>query len=293
MSMTPGLNQIDPHYQRYGALPPDQSIACLRDKVRTKIFMQGVAEAVSSLDASSPETIEVCDAGTGAIPVLAIYAALSSDKVRCTALELNPQSAALARQAIAHFGLQDRIKVIEADATKYQPQRPLDLLISETMHSGLTGEPIVQILSNLQPHVKSSGITLPSEVNVKASIVPCEDVYNPAEYTKVHKNLQPLVSTEWQEIVTYTPGQPLDIIDFTLDGQDLPDGEYFVAITNDVVVGSRTLKPLRSLITMPQYVRYRTGEPQAFTLASDADKASTISVKYAPGSWLDGADRQQ
>ena len=129
-----------------GALSVMESMCCLRDEIRTKKFLLGVREAIADLDASGTDVIRMCDAGTGAIPILAIYAALCSDKVRCDALELNPNAARIAQEVVREFGLQDRIQVRQTDATKFQPEEPLDFLISETMHSGLTAEPIVQIL---------------------------------------------------------------------------------------------------------------------------------------------------
>jgi precorrin-6B methylase 2 len=288
ISKIPNLTSAELGYHQAGALTPQNSIDCLRDKVRTKLFMQGIAEALGQIDTAAQETIEVCDAGAGAIPVMAIYAALCSDKVRCTALELNPRSAQLARDVVEQFGLQDRIMIVEADATTYVPAKPIDLLISETMHSGLTAEPIVQILSNLQPYVKQGGITLPSAVGIKAAIVPLRDFESPQGYTRIVRTRRRVINPTWQDVVQYVPGQPLDKIEFAFDTTGLPDGEYHVAVTNSVVIGSRTLGPYQSLITVPQYLTGASRETvEEFTIRSDQPGSSSeLAVSYTPGSIL-------
>ena len=204
-----------------GALSVMESMRCLRDEVRTKKFLLGIREAIANLDASGVDVIRMCNAGTGAIPILAIYAALCSDKVKCDALELNPNAAQIAHEVVKEFGLQDRIHVRQADATKFEPDEPLDFLVSETMHSGLTAEPIVQILSNLQPHVKDSGITLPSRVNIQASLVSLADYASPnGKFVKIYGDMHPLTDQDWQEVASYSPGDNLDEISITIPTGD-------------------------------------------------------------------------
>lgn len=274
------------HYQPH-TLTPEDSIACLRDKVRTKLFLQAIAEAIKDMEASPQETIEVCDAGTGAVPVMAMYAALCSDKVHCTALELNPRSAHIARSVVTNVGLQDRITIVETDATTYMPSQAIDLLVSETMHAGLTAEPMVQILTNLQPYVKPNGVTLPSSVDLKAALIPAAVFESPPAYTKIQQMPQRVINPAWQDVLRYVPGQPLEAIAFSLDITGLPDGRYYVAVTDDVAIGPRTLRPCQSLLTMPQYIFNSATGTRVFDLrtgTSQGDQA--LEVYYEPGSTL-------
>jgi len=268
-----------------GALSVMESMCCLRDEIRTKKFLLGVREAIADLDASGTDVIRMCDAGTGAIPILAIYAALCSDKVRCDALELNPNAARIAQEVVREFGLQDRIQVRQTDATKFQPEEPLDFLISETMHSGLTAEPIVQILSNLQPYVKDNGITLPNRVTVQASLVSLADYTSPnVGFVKIYGDMHHVTGQEWQEVASYKPGDNLDEIAFTLPTGDKPQGNHMVGITSTVDVGSQHIAPYQSLITMPQYLIDTKSGPQIFTIGHDSRE--TIHVQYKPGDML-------
>jgi precorrin-6B methylase 2 len=269
-----------------GALSVMESMRCLRDEIRTKKFLLGIREAIADLDASGADVIRMCDAGTGAIPILAIYAALCSDKVRCDALELNPNAARIAREVVRECGLQDRIQVRQTDATKFQPEEPLDFLISETMHSGLTAEPIVQILSNLQPYVKDNGMTLPNRVTVQASLVSLADYTSlNVGFVKIYGDRHHVVTEqEWQEVASYKPGDNLEEIGFTLSTGDKPQGKHMVGITSTVDVGSQHIAPYQSLITMPQYVLDTKSDPQIFTIGHDSRE--TIYVQYKPGDML-------
>lgn len=273
-----------------GALRVMESIRCLRDRIRTRKFLMGLDETIRNIDSSEKTEIEMCDAGTGAIPLLAIYAALSSEKVQCTAIELNPNSAAIARQVVEAFGLQDRIRVIETDATKFEPDRQFDLLISETMHSGLTAEPMVQIFSNLKKYVKKDGIALPNEVRVKAALVPLNEWTRPQGFVRIYGNLHHVVRPEWLEVVKYRPGEQLEEVAFEMPVETVPDGSYFVLVTSEVDIGSQRIDSYQSLITMPQFLRDEKSDPAIFDVKRDSGH-KMIGVKYKPGEMLDGVGK--
>jgi predicted RNA methylase len=265
-----------------GSLTVMESIRCLRDRIRTKKFLAGVAEAIQSLGENLDE-IHVCDAGCGAIPVQAIYAALSSPKVRCTCIELNPNSAEMAKRIVAAFELQDRIKIVQTDATKFQADSEIDLLISETMHSGLTAEPLVQIMSNLAPQVKPEGIKLPNKVIVKAGLIKVKDYVSPKGYVRIYRNLHPYVEPAWQTVVEYKPGDKLEEIKFDLPTEGLEPGIYFVMLTSEVDIGSQHLSPYQALITIPQVLREQNMDPKFFEVKTGIQK---IHAEYKPGTNL-------
>lgn len=269
-----------------GALPVMESILCLRDKIRTKKFMNGVNEAIQKLDKEDMKEITMVDAGCGTIPIMAIYAALSSEKVRCTAIELNPNSAEIARQLVASFNLQDRIQVVQGDATQFQPKEQIDLLVSETMHSGLTQEPMVEILSHLTQFVKPEGVSLPSRVTVQTALVPVDEWADPVGFVKIHGNLHHYVTPEWKPAIDYRPGDRLEEIQLAIPTQGRPSGSYLAMITSGVYIGSEELRPYESLITIPQVLRSDNSDPQIFNV-KDRD-TRIISVRYKPGEMLNG-----
>jgi len=270
-----------------GTLGVVESMRCLRDRIRTKKFVLGVKEAVQKVDREDKEEINMVDAGCGAIPIMAIYAALSSDKVRCTAIELNPNSAEIARQLVASLNLQDRIQVVQGDATRFQPEREIDFLISETMHSGLSAEPMVQIMSNLSRYVKPEGVILPSHVSIQTALVPLSDWTSPEGFVRIYGNLHHYVKPKWAQAVDYKPGDRLDNIQLSIPTEVRPPGNYLAMVTSEVDIGSQKLTPYQSLITMPQILRDSKSDPMIFDI-KDGDLHRGVDVRYKPGEMLDG-----
>ena len=292
MSKLDSLGDFEDLRTNDGSLRTLESILCLRDKVRTKKFMLGVQESITKLESGS-DNIFVCDAGCGAIPVMSIYAALCSEKVRCTCVELNPNSARIAREIVNAFGLQDRIEVIQSDATTFTPEQKIDLLISETMHSGLTREMMVQIMTGLKPHVNSEGITLPSKVTVEAALIPISS-YSGIGYTKINEGLHTVFEADYKTVVEYKPGHKLDSIDFEISTTGLENGDYFLVVNSQVEIGNQKLKPYDSLITTPQIALAEGGDSDTSDrltpeLVSINDRKKLVQVSYKPSESLAGA----
>lgn len=284
----PDTSIIRPEQTPDGALSTLESILCLRDGVRTKRFAEAIAECVTQLEATTEGAIEVLDAGAGAIPFMSVYAALCSNRIHCTALELNPQSAGMAHQIVTALGLQDRIDIIETDATRYTPVKPVDLLISETMDSALTNEPMVRIMSNLTPAVRDGGKILPSGVKVLAGIVPKDAYTRPDGYVHYYYNPHHVVHPNWHPVADYTPGDRLDVIDFTLPFPADDESESAVAVASIVNLGSRVLNLYDSILTVPRYVRGQNGTQQFF---APGEPGQQVHVRYRPGHNLQGAGK--
>ncbi len=265
-----------------GALDPAYSSHWLGDSVRTKKFLQGVGDAVRELE-KNRKKIRVCDAGCGAIPVLSIYAALCSGKVECTALELNPYSAQIARAIVGALGLSASISVVQADARTYVPAGGIDLLVSETMHSGLTCEPLVQIMSNLSGHVAQGGIILPGKVRVVAALGSARDYATTDRYVLICGAENRFMALDWRTIAEYAPGDRLDTIEALLPTRGFC-GRCFAVVASEVQIGARKLGLYDSAITVPQVFRDADGEPVFFNLGGPP---ATIAVAYAPGERLE------
>ncbi|MBI4450005.1 class I SAM-dependent methyltransferase [Candidatus Uhrbacteria bacterium] len=270
--------------KREGGLRVMESIRCLRDRIRTKAFLRGVGEAVATLD-DGRDIIRVCDAGCGAIPVQAIYAALASPRVRATCIEINAYSAAIARSVVASFGLQDRMTIVQDDATTFSCDGQFDLLVSETMHAALTSEPMVQIMSHLRSSMAPGGIMLPSMITVRAAVMRASEYERPSGYVRIYDDPQYYVQPDWQTIVTYRPGDALSIIDFTLPLPETPY-DYVVLLNSEVDIGRQHLAPYQSLITTPQALREPDSDLKSFR-ANAGDVPARVHVRYAPGDLLE------
>jgi hypothetical protein len=219
------------------------------------------------------------------VPVQAIYAALTSPRVRCTCIEINAYSAEIARNVVASFGLQDRITIVQDDATTFAHDRQFDLLVSETMHAALTAEPVVQIMSHLRPFVAPGGIVLPDVITVRAAIMRVEGYDRPKGFVYLYGDAQYYVEPEWQTIVTYRPGDALDAIAFALSVPEIA-GAYIVLINSEVDIGRQHLAPYESLITTPQVLRELDSNLRIFTV-KPGDAHKRMRVRYRPGDLLE------
>lgn len=249
-----------------GGLTAIESAYCLRDSTRTKKFLKGLSEALGMVH--SKDTVHLCDAGSGAIPIFAIYAALHSPRVSCTCLEINPNSAEISRVIVDTFRLQDRIKVVNADARSYEPDRPIDILISETMNHGLFDEPLVQIMSKLAPRSLTGIIRLPQTVEIKATVIP-ESEYKGHGYVRTVTMPCPYVEQGWHTVFQYNAGDPITRISFPITANG--PGKNLLLISHEVQIGSYRLGIYESLMTLPKPFRIRCKVP------------TSLGVEYEPG----------
>ncbi len=263
-----------------------RALGCMNDEQRTIKFIQGLYGALGNLDVRREE-IEMVDAGTGPIPLFGILAALKSSKVKVTCLELNKGSAKMAEKIIERLGLQERVKVICTDATKYQHDKPIDLLISETMHVGLTEEPQAQIFDNLAPQVNADGVVIPESVIVKAGLVGEMDARKLAgALPNIKDGLRPeFVNRTLQyasapvEVAQLSRGSLLDSVRVDLPVDGLPEGDYRLALSSSVrVFGDIVLEKGDSPITAPSV----NG-----TVLNISDKVKRVSAGYVPGTKME------
>ncbi len=280
------------HAQK-GTLPPNGSILCLRDQIRSKKFLQAIQDAVNE-QVKSKDEIQVLDAGCGAIPAMSIYAALCSSKVKCTAVELNHESAAIARTLVKRLGLENQINVIQADATKYIPKKEVDILVSETMNSALLGEPLVEIMQHLKKFTANDAICLPSKVTVKAALVSKRDFEGATKAVTFVQKPFAVCDYPWQARCEYIPGQKLDKICLKIDTKDLDRGYYHVVLSSDVELGpNHRLGDFQSQISCPRvsFISLPDGQriPEAFMIYGNQARRMSggedqiVEISYPPG----------
>ena len=145
---------------------------CLVDVHRTTQIMGGIKETIKSLKSQGKNEIYAIDAGTGT-GIFSIYlASLGVDKI--FALELNSQTADYAKKFINLYNLQDKIKVIESDATAVNipelKDRPADILISENLSGGLFAEPQFQIINHLSKFLTPDAPIIPFAADLSVSL---------------------------------------------------------------------------------------------------------------------------
>lgn len=260
---------------------PVESIRCIRDTVRTKKFMAAVRKAVEAA-AERQEIVEVCDAGSGALPIMGIYGALSSPKARVTCLENNPHAVQFARATIAAFGLNDRVTIEQCDATKYVPQRTIDVLVSETMDTALIHEPLCAIVNHLTSYTAQGAAIIPRSVETFAALVPARELDEAQQFVHLAGSYIPHLNINWIKTGRYVPGADLREIGAILP-VSLPTREPIATlITSKITVGADTLDIYDSIISTPQSVQAnRSGGFERRTLM--LQQGQFVRIAYAPG----------
>jgi hypothetical protein len=155
------------------AVSPEAAAVCIRDIMRTRVFMRGLKEAISTkLRANPYKAVTVLYAGTGpfATLLLPMVTMFSASELNMLLLDINPVSIGYLNRIINYFNLQPYVlQVVETDAVTYripavwQP----DIILSETMMPSLKKEPQVSIVANLLGQCPQA-LLIPEMIAVKA-----------------------------------------------------------------------------------------------------------------------------
>lgn len=169
------MNQSDKTETASGvAISPVQAAKCFEETVRTQLFAQGVAQAISEHTAANNTPARVLYAGTGPYATLLIPLLAVSDNlpVEVTLIDIHQENIDAVHKLINHFNLGHyNIRTHHADATLWQPQSPqerFDIVISETMTALLKREPQVYIFKHLVQFLAPEGVLIPQQVSLKA-----------------------------------------------------------------------------------------------------------------------------
>ncbi len=150
---------------------------CVKEIMRTKNFLRGIHKAIKTAQKRFPETpIHILYAGTGPFAALAIplTALFSPQEIKFTFLEINPESVRLLHNVIAALKLEEYInQIVICDAAEYKhdKNKPVHIIISETMQNALQKEPQVAITLNLLPLLPEKGILIPQNIKIEAALL--------------------------------------------------------------------------------------------------------------------------
>lgn len=157
------------------AIGPIWAALCLKEFMRTKRFVQGIEKAIRQAQKTFPgRTIHILYAGTGpfATLILPLTTIFSSREIKCTFLEINPESIRSLHKVIQAFGIESYIyEIVQCDAAKYQADsaRPVHIVVSEVMQNALNKEPQVAVTINLASQLENGGIFIPECVKIDAA----------------------------------------------------------------------------------------------------------------------------
>lgn len=256
------------------------SMSCLRDEVRTKLFTTAVIDAVNEVSSKRNDDSEilVVDAGTGSVPIMAIVAAFANERVRCVCFESNESSCEMARLIISEIGLGDQVTVIHGDARETATNgKKIAVLVSETMDVGLLREPMVDIFAQHSHNLSDDGVCIPSSVDLLVDVKSATDLDEGTPYAKVDERVWPLFKTlNWRAVYRWSPLDlvPKTKVNFSV-AATAPD-EVAVLGTRVHFPNGSTLEPGLSVITAPVMLRLKGGELNQISYSPGDDDSAVL-----------------
>jgi predicted RNA methylase len=154
------------------AISPASAAHCLLEMKRTAKFLRGINQAIlKKLD--KKKSIHILYAGCGpyATLITPLLTLFSANKIKIDLLDINKVSLGSAKSVINGFQFEKYIEdYILEDASEIQLEKQYDIIISETLQTGLRNEPLVAIMQNLASQINRDCIFIPEEVTVDAKL---------------------------------------------------------------------------------------------------------------------------
>jgi hypothetical protein len=156
------------------AISPLDAASCLLDLRRTTVYLRGVYDAIREAQQRFPkEVIHVLYAGCGPVAPLCLplLPLLAGQGVRFTLLDAHARAIESVEAILAALEWHgENVDCLVCDATRYRnpDDRPLHVVISETMQQALEKEPQVAILMNTASQLVPGGLMVPERITVDA-----------------------------------------------------------------------------------------------------------------------------
>ena len=251
--------------------------------------MQGFKRALQEVVRPGARVLEL-GGGTG---VLSFFAAQQAGHVWC--VERNPELVAAARRIMRQNNNGDRVEIVQADASRYLPPEPVDVVICEMLHVGLLREKQVAMIDQFkQRYLEKFGGPLPifvPEACIQA-VQPIEQDFNFEGYyaqtilfqepTAVHEKSRELSDPALFQSFTY---------DAELPQRCSFDGTIKIAKDGHLNAIRMVTKNILAILmaeqrTVDWYNQYLI-VPLAKPMAVSAGDYVTIQFDYEPGAALD------
>jgi len=182
------IDQNDIFLESGKALAPIDAARCVNDMARTSNYLRGLKEGISEAIKRFPhEPVKVLYAGCGPYATLAVplMTCFSQDDVKFTLMDINERSLNTARALIKTFGFHNFIDdFLLCDAVTYQhpEDKPIHVIVTETMQRAFDKEPQVALTLNLASQLEKEGIFIPQGVEIKVCLANfgCEHKLYPA-----------------------------------------------------------------------------------------------------------------
>ena len=300
------------------AISPLDAGRCLLDRRRTIAYLRGVHGAIQKAQQRFPgEGIQVLYAGCGpfaplCLPLLPL---LAGQAVHFTLLDVHTRVIESVQAILAALGLRGaNVSCLACDATYYRhpDQRPLHVVISETMQRALEKEPQVAILMNTAPQLTVGGLMVPEMIAVDAVLTDLSRelggngvVAEPSAHAlKAWSGRIPLgriLEVDRERVCTWsTAGVSSHLPPARIAMPSVIAAQYSLVLTTTIrTFGAHRLREYESGLTHPLMVHgwrageeveftYRLGEKPGFYLKRTShpdrrdaiDNSSSVSIKH-------------
>jgi hypothetical protein len=282
---------VDPRDHTATSMPSGSAISpldagrCLLDPQRTAIYLRGVHGAIQEAQRRfAGKVIHVLYAGCGpfaplCLPLLPL---LAGEAVRFTLLDVHARAVESVQAILDALRWEEgNADCLVCDATHYHNpgDRPLHVVVSETMQRALEREPQVAILLNTAPQLAAGGLMVPEMIAVEAVLTDLSRelggngvVPEPsAPALKPWKGRVPLgriLEVDRERICAWAAaGVPSHLPPARIALPALVTAQYSLVLTTTIrTFGTHELREYESGLTHPLMVQgWRAGEEVEFT----------------------------
>ncbi len=157
------------------ALAPIDAARCVNDMARTSVYLRGLQDGIAEAMRRFDGSVNVLYAGCGPYATLAVplMTRFSPGSVNFTLMDINERSLNAAMVLIKELGLEDYVDdYLLCDAVTYDhpKDKPVHLIVTETMQRAFDKEPQVALTLNLARQLAEGGIFIPERITISACL---------------------------------------------------------------------------------------------------------------------------
>jgi hypothetical protein len=165
------------------AINPQAAAHCVKDYWRSVVFIRAVNAAIDDARLKFPgQPIRILYAGCGpyATLLLPLLGKYLPAELNLSLLDVHQRSLDAVQALINCLGLAEYdIKLVRADACRYQHTSCLHLIVTETMQKSLEQEPQFAVTANLATQLCPGGIFLPEKIEVTLGLARLDPAAGP------------------------------------------------------------------------------------------------------------------
>lgn len=160
-------------------ISPDHCVTTMRDTLRVSSFICGIDRGIRDLRKRFSGQLHIVYPACGPfapllLPLLSYYKAqgiYSPDDITVTLIDIQEGAVIALKSLIEALGLERYIQdIVHNDASSYQPNRSIHMVVLEAMQHGFSREGHLVLAKHFGQLLERKGVFIPQEVSVRASL---------------------------------------------------------------------------------------------------------------------------